>query len=255
MIASDRITDRILYLENLPLIYSQRAIGSIARGLVEDFAYKLKSFGIHPFACIFDLASVFPKQIKKVWPEVIIQFDYFHVIKIIYWYLKNAIRSFRMTLKETDEYSSSDIWNHRWRILKNFDKLSIKEHQILETLMNRYKGTLIEDVLLFKEQVRDIFNLSTSVKQAYQRREDLIRETYWRDSYHLSRVVKFLSTWKFDYMISYLKYPNIPRSGNSESCIRRWRQMEKVRYGLSLKGRQDHLKLYQIFSYLGSKLI
>lgn len=80
-----------------------------------------------------DLASVYPKQLKKVEPDVIIQFDYFHIVKIVYWYLKNAIKSFRV---------------------------SLKKHLILEYLMKRYKATLIEKVLIFKEQVRDIFNLS-----------------------------------------------------------------------------------------------
>ena len=254
LIASDRLTERILYLENLPKIYSPKAKGGIAKGLVEDFAYKLKDFGLNPFGCIVDLASVYPKQLKKVWPDVIIQFDYFHIVKIVYWYLKNAIKSFRVSLRETDEVAYSDIWKHKWRILKNFDKLSLKEHLILEYLMKRYKATLIEKVLIFKEQVRDIFNLSQTPQEAYQRREELIKEHYWRDSYHLSKIVKFLSTYKFEYMISYLKYPNIPRSGNSESCIRVWRQMEKVRYGLTPKGRQNHLKLYQIYHYLGGKV-
>jgi hypothetical protein len=254
LIASDRLTDRILYLENLPKIYSPKAVGSIAKGLVEDFAYKLKGFGITPFACIVDLSSVYPKQLKKVWPDIIIQFDYFHIVKIIYWYFKNAIRSFRLAVKNIDEYSYSDLWKHKWSLLKNFDKLSLKEHSDLEYLMKRYKGSLIEKILIFKEQVKDIFNLSQSAKEAYQRREELIKERYWRDSYHLSKIVKFLSNYKFDYMISYLKYPSIPRSGNSESCIRIWRQMEKVRYGLTAKGRQNHLKLYQIYHYLGGKV-
>lgn len=62
--------------------------------------------------------------------------------------------------------------------------------------------------------------------------------------------MKFLMGPKFEYMITYLKYPSIPRSGN-ENMVRTWRQMEKVRYGFkSEKGRQNHLKLYQIRHYL-----
>ncbi len=59
---------------------------------------------------------------------------------------------------------------------------------------------------------------------------------------------------KFEYMIIYLKYPGIARSGN-ENMVRTWRQIEKVRYGFKTeKGRQNHLKLYQIRHYLKGSL-
>ena len=85
------------------------------------------------------------------------------------------------------------------------------------------------------------FDLSSTPQEVYQRKEELIKKHYWKDSYHLSKIVKFLSTYKLEYMISYLKYSNIPRSGNSESCIRVWRQMEKVKCGLTPKGRKTIL--------------
>ena len=180
------------------------------------------------------------------------QFDYFHVIKEIFRYLKNAIVSYRKDLKrEGLDDTAFHIWQFKWSILKNFDKLSPREHRVLEDMMWYHRGTIIEQILIFKEQVRDIFNLSTTRIEAYARRRDLINSAYWRDSYHLPRIIKFISSWKFEYMITYLSHPEIPRSGNSESCIRRWRQMEKVRYGLSAKGRQNHLKLYQNYKYHG----
>jgi len=56
---------------------------------------------------------------------------------------------------------------------------------------------------------------------------------------------------KFPYRLTYLDYPEIPRAGNSETLIRTWRQIEKGRYGFrSQKGKQNHLKLYQIKQYL-----
>ena len=60
---------------------------------------------------------------------------------------------------------------------------------------------------------------------------------------------------KFEYMITYLEYPDIPRAGNCETLIRTWRQMEKVRYGFkSVKGQLDHLKLYQVNTYLKGEI-
>jgi hypothetical protein len=254
LIASDAVKDKILYLENIPRFYSARAIGSVGRGHIEAFLLTLKELGIRPWAMIFDLAAVFPKQARKLYPDIIIQFDYFHVTQAIYRDLKNALLKFRKDLRAQGlENERQYIWEHKWRILKNMDKWTPTEHWVMENMISYYRGTLVEKVLIFKEQVRDIFNSSQDQKEAYAKRDALREETYWRDSYHLTKIVKFLSSWKFEYMTTYLKYPQIPRCGNSESCIRTFRQMEKVRYGLTAKGRQDHLKLYQISKYLKGK--
>ena len=56
---------------------------------------------------------------------------------------------------------------------------------------------------------------------------------------------------KFKYMITYLKDKRIPRSGNIENMIKIWRAMERPRFGFKIeKGRQNHLKLYQLKQYL-----
>ena len=59
----------------------------------------------------------------------------------------------------------------------------------------------------------------------------------------------------FENMVMYLDKHEVPRCGNIETLIRSWRQMEKVRYGFaSEKGRQNHLKLYQVKHYLNGKV-
>ena len=40
--------------------------------------------------------------------------------------------------------------------------------------------------------------------------------------------------------------------GDLKELIMEIRQMEKVRYGMTIQGRKDHLKLYQISKYLGA---
>lgn len=148
---------------------------------------------------------------------------------------------------------SSELWEHKWRLLKNMDKWTPKDHQIIEALMETYKGTIIEKVLIFKEQLWDIFDNSTTKKEAYEKRNSLAEETWWRDSSHFVKIMNFLMSWKFEFMITYLQYPKVPRTGN-ENIIRIWRQMEKVRYGFKTeKGRQNHLKLLQIRKYLNEK--
>lgn len=257
LIASDAIRDKILYLDAVPsLFYTPKfKAGAIARGHIEQFIFKLKDLGIVPFAVIFDLATAYPKQVRKVYPNVIIQFDYFHVIQEVQRCIRLAIINFRKQLASegfVDE--KTEIWQHKWRLLKNMDNWTIKDHRIIEELIEYYRGTIVEKALIFKEQLRDIFDTSTSKVEAYHKRHMLSKQTYWQDSYHLKQIMKFIYSWRFPFMITYLSHPNIPRAGNSESCIRLWRQMEKVRYGMTTQGRKDHLKLYQISKYLGGNL-
>lgn len=257
LIASDAISGRILYIDNVPcLFYTPKfKAGGIARGHIEQFINKLRNLGIAPYAVIIDLATAYPKQVRKVFPDVIIQFDYFHVIQEVQRYIRNAIISFRKELAAQGlEDEKSEIWQHKWKLLKNMDNWTIKDHRIIEELMFHYRGTIIEKALIFKEQLRDIFDNSKSRFEAYHKRYLLSQETYWQDSYHLRKIMKFILSWRFKYMITYLSHPKIPRSGNSETCIRLWRQMEKTRYGMTIQGRKDHLKLYQISKYLGGTL-
>lgn len=254
LIASDAITGRILYMDNVPcLFYAPKfKAGAIARGHIEQFIAKLKSLGIIPYAVIIDLATAYPKQVRKIYPDVIIQFDYFHVIQEVQRYIRNAIINFRNELAaEGLKDEKSQIWQHKWRLLKNMNNRTVKDHKIIEELICYYQGTVIEKVLIFKEQLRDIFDNSKSVFEAYPKRYILSQQTYWQDSYHLRKIMGFISSWKFEYMVTNLSHPEIPRSGNSETCIRLWRQMEKTRYGMTIQGRKDHLKLYQISKYLG----
>jgi hypothetical protein len=58
----------------------------------------------------------------------------------------------------------------------------------------------------------------------------------------------------FEYMVTYLEHPEVPRCGQSETLINVWRQMESVRTGFkSHQGRLNHLKLFQVTFYLNRK--
>ena len=104
LIASDAISNKILYIDNVPSLYytPKFRAGGIARGHIEDFIRKLKELSIIPYAVIIDLATAYPKQVRKVYPDVIIQFDYFHVIQEIQRCIRNAIIDFRAKLSQPD---------------------------------------------------------------------------------------------------------------------------------------------------------
>lgn len=125
---------------------------------------------------------------------------------------------------------------------------------IIEDLMKVYRGTIVEKVLLFKECLFQLFNNVHSRKEAFQKRNELYEQTWWRSSWHLTKVMQLLMSSKFPYMLTYLDYPDIPKAGNSETLIRTWRQIERVWYGFrTQKGKQNHLKLYQIKNYLNDQ--
>lgn len=109
----------------------------------------------------------------------------------------------------------------------------------------------MEAVLLFKDQARAISTEAKTVADADTLRDALAAETSWRCSWYLTKAMQFLLSWRFASMVTPLAHPGLPRCGNAESCLRRWRLMEKARYGLTAPGRQDHLKLSQLRKYLG----
>jgi hypothetical protein len=255
LIGVDALRWRILYLETVPL--SPGRAGSMGRGSIKRFCLRLKELGITPWVVIFDLLAGYPKQVKNVWPGVRIQYDYFHVMQHIHTYLKNCLLHFRRHLQiAAFEGVRRELWEHKWRILRNMDHWSVKDHEIIPELLHSYRGTPVEAILMFKEQLHQIFNASASKREAYAKRDSLYSETWWRDSWHLTKAMEFLMSTKFEYMITYMDDNRIPRSGNIENLIAIWRQTERVRRGFKTEqGKQNHLKLYQLKYYLNENCL
>ena len=131
------------------------------------------------------------------------------------------------------------------------DRWTEKEHLLIPEMIEIYKGTPVEKVLLFKEDLYNIFDLSETKAEAIAKRNNLAKEKWWQDSWHLQKCMDFLMSPKFHLMLTYLEDPQIPRCGQSETLINVWRQMEVVRRGFkTFQGRLNHLKLFQITNYL-----
>jgi hypothetical protein len=243
-IAGDAIKVRILYLEPVPGLYG--------RGVTERFLCKLDHWGIKPYVVIFDLWTTFPKVVRKVWPEALLQYDYFHVMQRFWYYLKNALIQFRKSLTGRRwQFHREELWEMKWGLLKHMDRWTQKEHLLIPEMIAIYRGTPVEKILLFKEELWNIFDLSKTKAEALAKRDALGKEYWWRNSWHLQKCVNFLASPKFDHMVTYLQDPRIPRSGQSETLISVWRQMEAVRRGFKTpQGRLHHLKLFQITHYL-----
>jgi len=249
LLDSDAVKGRLLYVDNLP---------TMGAGYVEKHLNKLKKWGIMPQAIIVDLWKGFLRPIKRVFPNCIIQYDYYHVMKQVHWYLHRALTDYRKSLKERGKnILASELWENKWVILKNMEKWTPREHLVVASLMHTYKGTIIEDILILKEQVRSIFDYTNSLEEAYAKREQIAIDGWHYRSKYFRALVKFLFSKYFPYMVNFLRHKDkkIPRAGNSETMIETFRRMERPRYGFkSLKGRLNHLKLYQIHKYLNGKL-
>ncbi|OPX28293.1 MAG: hypothetical protein B1H08_06160 [Candidatus Omnitrophica bacterium 4484_171] len=160
------------------------------------------------------------------------------------FFIRRSISLYTLGLRET-----------RWLILKNMDDWSFQQHQTISTILSHYKNTIVEDILILKQKIRDFFLDSQSQEEAYARRDKLLSGNWHLKTRHFANIMKFLNSSYFKYMTAYLSHPQIPKTTNSENIIRTWRQMEEVRYGFkSDKGRLDHLKLYQVKRYLNNKI-
>lgn len=246
-ITGDAIKKRILYIEPVPEFYG--------RGVTEAFCRKLAEWGINSYCVVFDMLTSFPKVISKVWPKALRQFDHFHVMQRLWHYLKNALVQFRKSLKgKRWELHREELWEMKWGLLKDMDRWNQKEYLLIPEMIEIYAGTVVEKILLFKEQLWDIFDNSENKAEAYAKRDALAKEKWWQDSWHLTRCMEFLLSPKFEYMVTYLEHPKVPRCGQSETLINVWRQIETVRRGFkSHEGRLNHLKLFQVTHYLNLK--
>jgi len=83
--------------------------------------------------------------------------------------------------------------------------------------MEVYADTPVEQILILKEHIYEIFNLSISKKEAYEKRDKLNTETWWRNSWHFTKVIQFLMRPDFENMVLYLANHRVPRCGNIET--------------------------------------
>jgi len=127
-----------------------------------------------------------------------------------------------------------------------------KTRERIREFQETHKGTIVEDVLTLKDRIRDIFENSKTQNEAHSKKNQLYYENWYKKSLHFKKIIQLFMWPPYCYnMFTYLKEPDVPRSGNPENAIKVVRSWEKVRYGFrTIKGLQDHLKLYQRAKYL-----
>ena len=103
-----------------------------------------------------DMWGGFQKVIKEVFPKALIVIDRFHVIKLV----NKALNKIRLLL---------DLKGLKKRnlLLKNGKDLTEEETQVLKKLLA--KSPCLSIAYELKEELRDIYETSTSVKMGYRR--------------------------------------------------------------------------------------
>lgn len=252
LFATDRKKGRILFLDETDDRHA------ICGACATRFFQQLQALSITPRAIIADMAGGIAKGARSVFPTARYQYDYFHVSRAIHEKLRHEIRHFWFHLQQAGRADDAALlWDAQWALLKNEESWTPRDDERWLTVTYRFPGTIIARLPAFKQELRDIFDVSHSTTEAFQRRDAWI--THWQSSLttakHLRKIVALLTSTLFPAMITYLDYPWIPRTTNAETLIRTYRKMEKARYGFgSLIGRQNHLKLYQLKHYLAQKV-
>jgi len=206
-----------------------------------------------------DFWLAYPPAIKAIYPQADIQYDFFHVIQNIHRHLYKALTVYRKAFKKakTDKQQAEirkqlhkKLWQHRYLLFTNEENLSDEQRQILDELLQEHADTVVEQIVLFRQQIRVIFNDCDTFAEAVENLAVLILDGWADLSTHFGKIMKFLQN-HIENMLTYLRQPDVQRNSLSECTVRSLRQIEKIRQGFKKhKGRVNHLKLLQWRRYL-----
>jgi len=206
-----------------------------------------------------DFWLAYPPAIKSIYPDADIQYDFFHVIQNIHRHLYKALTAYRKAFKnaKTDKQQAKlrkqlhkKLWQHRYVLFTNEENLSDEQRQILDELLQEHANTVVEQIVLFRQQIRVIFNECDTFAEAVENLAVLILDGWADLSSHFGKIMNFLQG-HIENMLTYLRKPDVQRNSLSECTVRSLRRIEKIRQGFKThKGRVNHLKLLQWRRYL-----
>jgi len=219
--------------------------------------FRLLGLEIKLFYVDFWLA--YPPAIKAIYPQADIQYDFFHVIQNIHRHLYKALTAYRQAFKKanSDQQQTelrhqlhTKLWQHRYLLFTNQENLSDEQRQLLDELLQEHADTVVEQIVVFRQQIRVIFNECATFAAAVENLAVLILDGWADLSAHFGKIMKFLQN-HIENMLTYLRKADVQRNSLSECTVRSLRRIEKIRQGFKKhKGRVIHLKLLQWRRYL-----
>jgi hypothetical protein len=206
-----------------------------------------------------DFWLAYPPALKAIYPNADIQYDFFHVMQNIHRHLSKALTAYRKAFKAASTESElaevrdalhKKLWRNRYLLFTNEENLTDKQRAILDELLTEHAGTIVEQIVVFRQQLRTIFNECDTFVEAVEFLAVMILDGWAEVSTRFGKVVAFLRD-NFEQMLTYLRKPNVQRNSLAECTVRSLRRIESVRQGFKTqKGRVRHLKLLQWRQYV-----
>lgn len=243
-------------------IIDTEAIAERSAEQVAPFLERLKAAGLGIRTFYVDGCEAYREAIRALFPEAVIQYDYFHVLQNCWKKLWRAMVGHRKDLKEratqvkTPWYRARllalarTLWECRGLVFKNPDSLTPEELARLVALLEQ--DAFAAQVRAFLERVWGIFRDSAGDLGARQRLGRLKQrpEVQQDPESPFAKVVAFLED-RFEDMTAFLRHPGVQRNSLAESGIRVLRRLEQGHDGFRGEpGRQTYLRLYQAIKYL-----
>ncbi len=244
-------------------IFAAEEVKERDEATVIAFLEKVKSWGVNLRVFYVDGFEAYRKAIPKVFPEAIIQYDYFHVIQSIFKKLRKAFVGHRRDVKERSktvktpwyraklETLAKKLWDNRGLIFKNPDNITAEEHERLCELIE--EDRFVDNLRGFMGRVWEIFRDSKSELGAYQRlghlkQIDLVTEN---PKSAFAKATAFLEG-RFEDMIAFLRHPGVNRNSLAETGMRCLRRLERGHDGFrGAAGLDCYLRIYQAVKYCG----
>jgi transposase-like protein len=231
---------------------------------------QVKAFGADPKVIVSDLWAAYPEALAQVWPRAERQLCWFHVMQWTTRTLGELLKAFGETLPEADRTALHRL---RFRLLacpetlerqRQAGRIGARTEQALARAWDLLRGTVVEEALQLRNDLRAVLNQSTSRREA-RARFTALRQAWpapfrprrgwldgWRpgqplppkppkparpappadDLYRYLHELMAFFIRHFEQMITYLDHPGVPRTNNhSERANRRYRATSRPRYG------------------------
>ena len=234
---------------------------------------QVKALGAEPRVIVSDLWAAYPEALAQVWPRAERQLCWFHVMQWVTRKLAELLTRVGDTWPERERKALRRL---RCRFLAcpetleaqvRAGRISPRDQAALAGLWAFLRGTVVEDALQLRDDLRAVLKQSTTRRQARERFATL-RQSWpepfrprpsrldgWRPGQPLppkppsppasqptpatdDELGRFLDDIRaffvqhFEALIAYLDHPGVPRTNNhAERANRRYRAVSRPRYG------------------------
>jgi hypothetical protein len=244
-------------------IFAAKELEDRTESAVTKFLQDVKDWGITPLRFYVDGCEAYRAALRTVFPDAVVQYDYFHVIQCVWKKLWRTVVARRKDIKAEGAAASSEkpayskrllgmaerIWKHRWLFLKRDENMTQEEKDELVDLMEADKP--LAQVRGFAKAVWDVFEKSQDESAAQQALDALLNRPEVESGSVFEKCVVFLQS-RFEDMVAFLRHPGVRRNSLAETGIRCLRRLERGHDGFrGAEGLDCYLRIYQAVKYCG----